>query len=234
MSEFILGQGLGHELELAIGRTGGLTSDVQWLRTGCNFESVILLAREKAQLVQCEVSPATEVDPIVRVDRSIRPVYPDFLNQEYVNTSEFITLENMGPGEFDASRLRKWWHPQQKKKGVGGTIIHNRLLQKKLLPSCLGFADLLGIQARGRAFFLQHFKGQAVFGWRSVVPDRHGGFGVPFLVEGGGKVVLNWNWLNNDFDATNPALRFATLLVSSFPCQSSALAGFSFNTDVSN
>lgn len=31
---------------------------------------------------------------------------------------------------------------------------------------------------------------------------------VPYLYENGDKVVLNWNWLDNDWNSNNPALRF--------------------------
>lgn len=214
MSEFILGQGLGHELELAIGRTGGVTADVQWLRTRRNFENVILLARNRASLTRLEEPPTVVIDPIVRVDRSVRPVYPDFLIQEYINTPEFVALEKLGPPEFDASRLRKWWHPKQKKGVVRGDIIRKVLLKKKLIPSCVGYADLLGIKAKGIEFFRQHFRDQAVFGWRSVVPNLDGILSVPYLAEDGGRVVLYWSWLGSVWDADNPAIRFATFFVS--------------------
>lgn len=48
----------------------------------------------------------------------------------------------------------------------------------------------------------------------TFVPNRDGNLNVPYLVENGGKVVLNWNWLDNDWDANCPALRFANLFVS--------------------
>lgn len=208
MSEFTLGQGLGHELEMAIGRTGGIVADVQWLRTGDNFENVILLARGQAKLVQLEESKL-KIDPIIRIDRSVRPVYPDFLNQEYINTPEFIALEKLGPAEFDASKLRQWLHRKQKKKFVVGDVILAFLKEKKMIPSCLGYADLLGIQSKGIEFFQQHFNGQAIFGWRSVVPDRDGGLRVPCLVLDGGEVAQGWYWLSDGFGAAGPAIRFA-------------------------
>lgn len=48
----------------------------------------------------------------------------------------------------------------------------------------------------------------------TFVPNRAGNLNVPYLVENGGRAVLNWNWLDNDWDASNPALRFANLFVS--------------------
>ena len=48
----------------------------------------------------------------------------------------------------------------------------------------------------------------------TIVPNRNGDLHVPYLVLNDGKVVLNWNWLDNDWDANDPALRFANLFVS--------------------
>lgn len=214
MSEFILNQGLGHELEMAIGRTGGVTADVQWLRTGSNFENVILLARNRAQLVLLEEAKPKMIDPIVHIDHSVRPAYPDFLDSEYINKPEFVALEKTGPAKFDASKLRQWFHPKQKRCVVRGEIIHEILVKEELIPSCLGFADLLGIQSKGIEFYRANFKGQAVFGWRSVVPGRVDNLRVPCLVEGGGEVALRWYWLVSDWGAASPALRFANLFVS--------------------
>lgn len=154
-------------------------------------------------------SMVTVIDPIVRIAHAVRPSYPDFLNQEYINTPEFVALEKMGPPEFDASKLRQWLHPRQKKYVIPGTVIHAFLLKKQMLPSCVGFVDLLGIQVKGLELFRQHFKGKMVFGWRSVVPSHVGRLCVPDLVERGGEVVLGWLWLGSDWYADDPALRFA-------------------------
>lgn len=211
MSEFILKQAAGQKLEFAVNRNGGGTLEMEWLSEGENFKSVSLLARGKAELVLKPKPLVVEVqiDPIVRVDRSVRPVYPDFLDQEYINKPEFVALEKLGPAEFDASRLRKWLHPKQRNKVVTGDVILAFLTEKKMLPSCLGFADLLGIQAKGIEFFRQHFASKAGFGWRSVVPGRDGHLLVPCLVGFGGGAVLFWFWLDVDWVASSPALRFA-------------------------
>lgn len=46
------------------------------------------------------------------------------------------------------------------------------------------------------------------------VRNRNGNLNVPYLFENDDKVVLNWNWLDNDFNADNPALRHATRIIS--------------------
>jgi|GEM_PF-6933842 len=119
-NEFILGQALGHELEMAIGRTDGTVTDVHWLRTGSNFENVILLARNRARLVRLEEDKPQVVDPIVRIDHSVRPVYPDCVKEGYTDTAKFTALEKLGPPEFDASKLRLWVHPKQKNNSTVG------------------------------------------------------------------------------------------------------------------
>lgn len=212
-NKFILSGGQSAKLETAIDRNGGATTDVEWLCAGQNFGAVMSLARGEAELVlkARPVAPVAVINPIVRVNRSVRPIYPDFLNQDHINQPEFIALEKSGPAEFDASRLRQWLHPKQKRGKVHGNIIHAALINKKnLIDSCLGFADLLGIQAKGLEFYRRYFKGKTVFGWRLVVPHLGGSLRVPVLVESDGEVVLCWYWLGSGggFDVVCPALRF--------------------------
>src|SRR3989338_5106888 len=42
--------------------------------------------------------------------------------------------------------------------------------------------------------------------------DIDGNLNVPYLYENGDKVVLNWNWLDNDWNSNDPALRFRNSL----------------------
>jgi len=42
------------------------------------------------------------------------------------------------------------------------------------------------------------------------VQNRDGNLNVPYLYENGDEVVLNWNWLDNDWNDNNLALRHAT------------------------
>ena len=59
-----------------------------------------------------------------------------------------------------------------------------------------------------------------------IVRNSNGNLNVPYLIENDGKVILNWNWLDNDWNSNNPALRFATYFISK--CQHFMLA-FSFS-----
>lgn len=213
MSNLMLDVDQAGELKAAFRRGKWTNGEIKQACQGNFLSEVRQVVLGRMVIALAEAKTGAEVvviDPIVRVDRSIRPVYPDFLNQEYINKPDFIALEKLGPPEFDASRLRKWWHPRQKKKVVTGNVINRFLTEKKMLPSCLGFADLLGIQAKGIEFLQQHFEGKAVFGWRSVVPGRGGSLRVPYLVGHGGRVVLDWRWFGSAWDASDRALRFAS------------------------
>ena len=191
-SEFVLTQGAGQKLEFAVNRNGGSTTDVDWLSAGENFKSVMLLANGEAELVlkvkPVELKAEAPLDPIIRINRSVQPAYPD-----WVKEALHPEMEKTSPSEFDAAKLEQWLHDGQKDgKWVKGQVIYEFLKNNNMLESCLGLADLLAIQARGITFFRQHFADKAVFGWKWVVQDRCGSLNVPYLYEFGGKVVLDW------------------------------------------
>jgi len=48
----------------------------------------------------------------------------------------------------------------------------------------------------------------------TIVQNRDGNLNVPYLIENGGEVVVNWNWLDNDWNDNNPAARFANHFTS--------------------
>ncbi len=146
-----------------------------------------------------------EWNPVIHVDRSIRPEYPDFVKEV-----KYPELELTGPADFDVTKLERYLHPKQVNGYATGNEIHEELIAKKMLEGCLGLADLKAIQARGIGFFRKHFAGKAVFGWKSVVLDGYGRLYVPSLCEGGGKVGLGWSWLGFRFISNEPALRHAS------------------------
>ena len=147
----------------------------------------------------------------VHVDRSVRPVYPDWVDQAYINTPEFLALERSGLSDYDLGKIVQWLHDGQKNGGrVVGNRIHEHLKVGSMLEGCLGLADLQAIQKLPVETFQKYFAGKAVFGWKSVVRDRFGRLSVPYLFEDGGQVKLNWSWLARVFNEGRPALRFAS------------------------
>ncbi len=208
-STFAMSQGAGQKLEFAFQRNDGSTADLDWLSTGDNLKSVMLLARGEAELI-LKVKPAPEpgpvIDSIIRVDRSIRPTYPD-----WVKTVMHPELEPLGPAEYDIAEVEQWLHEGQKDgKWIEGNNIYAHLKEIDTLKTCLGLRDLEEIQKKGIAFFRKHFGGKAVFGWSGVVRLRHGDLCVPYLCGFGDRVVLYWSWLGLGWDGDYPALRHAS------------------------
>lgn len=48
----------------------------------------------------------------------------------------------------------------------------------------------------------------------TFVQNRNGNLNVPYLIENDDQVVVNWNWLDNNWNDDNPTLRFAILFFS--------------------
>ena len=48
----------------------------------------------------------------------------------------------------------------------------------------------------------------------TFVRNHNGNLNVPYLIENEDKVIVNWNWLDNNWNSDDPALRFATLFIS--------------------
>ncbi len=140
------------------------------------------------------------LDTLIKVDRSIKPIYPDGM-QKLMHPE----LELSGPNEFDLQKLNLWL---KKTSYVTGNQIYDQLKKDDLLKDSLNLADLLAIQEKGIEVFRSLYKGKAVFGWKSVVEDTHGYLRVPYLIEFDGKVVLDWDWLGSRWS-------FAFLLFSS-------------------
>lgn len=190
------------QIEALVNKLGGMDGVSSLLAD----EMVVIKKEISKEVKVTPPEPEVELDPIIRVDRSIRPSYLDWMKE--VMHPE---LENAGPAEYDISAIEQWLHDGQKDgKYIEGNKIYNHLKKADALKICLGLRDLEEIQKKGIAFFRKHFKGKVVFGWAGIVRDRDGHLNVPFLCEIGGKVVLNWSRTDRDWYGFNPALRFAS------------------------
>ena len=145
------------------------------------------------------------ISTVVYVDRSIRPVYPDWMGK--VMHPE---LECTG---YDTIKdVSLWLHNKQKNGGMTtGQVIYDYLKQNHMLKSCGNLQDALAIQKMGGAAFKKAFGNKVVYFWKSVVLNRRDGhLDVPHLFVFDGRVALSWNWLGNDWDGRRPAVRFAS------------------------
>lgn len=98
--------------------------------------------------------------------------------------------------------IELYLHPKQINGYIQGHELYQYLKDENLLEDCLTLEDLKDIQKLGLEEFNKYFKDKYVFAWKSVV-----GGSVPCLVGGGGRVVLSWYWLDDDWGADSPALR---------------------------
>lgn len=144
-----------------------------------------------------------QMDPIIRVNRSARPNYPD-----WVKDILHPELESVGPVEYNIDTVELWLSDAQKKGWyASGQVIYGYLEANDMLEGCLGFSDLLAIQARGIVFYRQHFAGKAVSGFKSVVRGPYGNLQVPHLCSGD-EVVMIWSYLYESLLDDHPVARF--------------------------
>ncbi len=162
----------------------------------------------RGELVVQPVIPELSLEPpldfLVRVDRSVKPAYPDWVLEVM-----YPELECSGPAEYDLNKVVQWFDDSQKNGSVVGNTIYKHLQNGDALASCLNLQDGLAIQQKGISLFRKLFASKAIFLWGSVVRHRSGGLLVPYLYEYGGGVVLNWRWLGYYLDSRSSALRFS-------------------------
>lgn len=145
----------------------------------------------------------SKLDTIVRVDRSVRPVYPD-----WVKMVMHPELEKTGPTEYDlAKAVDLWFHDDRKIDLAKGSPIYQHLGDTETLKTCLGLRDGEEIKKKGIAVFRKIFGGNVVFLWKSVVHHHDGGVYVPGLCEHNGSVVMDWHWTGSSF-VFRPVVRF--------------------------
>ena len=144
------------------------------------------------------------MDTIIRVNRSVRPVYPD-----WVKVVMHPELEAVGPAEYDLANVELYLHDVQKNgERMEGTKLYHHFKETGSLKNCLGFHDAIEIQKKGVKVFRKLFGGKVVFCWKSVVRSLDGNLFVPYVYGGGSLVVVGWRWLSNGWDSHGPAARF--------------------------
>lgn len=192
--KFLLSGGQSHGLEMAIHRTGGSTTDVQWLCEGDNFKQVSMLARGDAQLT---IKPKSEPDTVIVVDRSTEPLYPTYMRQ--VMDVEF---EGTGPRKYDvASNVRLWFHQNQGRLHISGHGIYDHLKSEHMLKDCLSLRDGEEILKKGFVTFRSFASCRAALLWKSVIKNKVGNLLVPYLhEEKAGELAIDWYLLDMNFE----------------------------------
>jgi len=146
---------------------------------------------------------------LIRVDRSIRPIYPFWVREILYEGLEKVLP---APVEFYAGKLQKWTHDGQKRGVIEGYDVHKHLLSLDMIKHCPDLRSLEEIKKRGPTFFERYFGRKFVLGWRSTARDGENFLRTPCLyVDDDGREDIFWEWLNNDLD-----FRYITLLHTSW------------------
>jgi len=84
-----------------------------------------------------EPPPEPVLDFLVRVDRSVKPSYPDWMKK--VMHPE---LELAGPAEYNLLQgVEEWLHDNQKRGSVEGNTIYKHLQKGDAFATCLNLQD---------------------------------------------------------------------------------------------
>lgn len=155
------------------------------------------------------IQERNQSDTIIRVDRiarDIRLVYPEWMNKVM-----HLELEAVGPTEYDLSKIRLYLHDEQKDgKSIVGHRLYEHFKETNMIKNSLGFQDALEIQKKGIVVFQTLFGNKSIQCWKSVVLGPNGNLYVPCVFGNGTIVVVDWNWLDDDFNGKKPATRFAS------------------------
>lgn len=199
-------EGQTHQLMEALQNAGYTPEHVTMLGQYPKLGDFRLVLSGEAEIIpqpKPEPLPEPVLDFLVRVDRSVKPSYPDWFKK-----LEHPELECSGPAEYDLqTAVQQWLHDDQKRGSAAGNIIYKHLQKGDNLATCLNLQDGFAIQAKGIAVFRKLFAGKSVFLWGSVVQGRNGRLLVPCLYENGVEVVVYWRWLDVGWCSSDPALR---------------------------
>ncbi len=199
-------EGQTHQLMNALEANGFTPGHVAKLGQYKQLGDIRLVLDGQAEIVVVK-KEEVPLDTIIRVDRSVRPAYPD-----WVEKAIHPELECTGPAEYDlATAVSLWFHDLQKGGVTTGQVIYDYLKKHGLLASCGSLPDALEIQKKGVEVFRKIFGNNYAYFWKSVV--RHRGDGslcVPFLYVDGDRVVLYWSWLGYVWHGHELAVRFAS------------------------
>lgn len=155
-------------------------------------------------------------DPIIKVDRSITPVYA--VLAKGIPIMGFGPLyprfHQVGPAEFNIRQAEGWWHQMQRRNELAlVSVVHEHIVQEGMLEKCLGLQDLLEIQERGENFFNLHFeKGMMIYARKGAAISSCGKIRlIPYLTcnsqEG---VVQRWDRFEHHLSRVCTALLYGS------------------------
>jgi hypothetical protein len=154
-----------------------------------------------------EVVVEEKIDPVLHVDRTIHPVYP-----EWMKPPLHPELELTGPAEYDLkTNMDISFIAGQGNGTFTGLDAYEHLKSNNLLDGCLGLADGYAIRERGAKAFSKFFEAKesaAVTLWTAVFMDDDGKLYAPIAIPINGKVVISRGDLSILWTKYRPLVRF--------------------------
>ncbi|MFH1171129.1 MAG: hypothetical protein V1778_01145 [bacterium] len=202
MSNFSEGQ--THQLMEALQASGYTAQHVTELGQdrGRLGEIRMVLDGRAEIVIKAEAPP----DTIIRVDRSVPPTYPSWI--EHVMHPE---LEGTGPAVYDLATTVSLWLRDDQKVGITtGKMIYDHLKWYGILASCLSLRDAEEIRKKGATVYQKLFGNNVIYFWKSIVRSRDDRrLRVPYLCASGDRVALYWSRIDGGWRGDLPAVRFA-------------------------
>jgi len=146
--------------------------------------------------------PSPELDFTIRVDRPVKPNYPDWGEMRLVHPE----LELAGPHEYNLQTEVGILHlDESKRRSVSGKEIYKYISDKGVLTSCLNLQDGVAIQKKGDVMFRSLYANRVIPLWASVIENHDGDWFVPCLVTRlefrSRKVRILWYKVNSVFNS---------------------------------
>lgn len=135
-------------------------------------------------------------------------IRPDYVTPlVYPEGSQPLHLEDVGPAEHNLSALGLVL-PEEVFPGAASWVqAYPSLLQNGEIESYLGLRDGRELMKLDIKVFREFTGDRPVVLLKGVVLLRDGVLHVPFLCEGGGRVVVGWDRLHYDWSSHFPAAR---------------------------
>lgn len=221
MSDLMLDVGQAAEIKAALRRECGSNGSswtnekIKVLTERRGFLGAVLDALEgRAAIVPHPSMPPCHsgkiIDRRIRVNRSVRPVYPDWAATAWTGNDGFMKLEAAGPSKYDLAKVILWRHDLQTDgHEILGEELYQYLRENQILESCLSLHDGEAIQKKGVDLFRQCFGNKTVLLAKSTLMHRvNCGLDMPCLFEKNDEVVIGWVWLGEPLQHDLYTLRF--------------------------
>ncbi len=117
-----------------------------------------------------------------------------------------VTHKKSGKWTWNPKEIELHLEPEQRESIIGGKELYERIKDTAVMN-----VNVANFLLENQKLYPKVWENKYIYFWGTIVRHRDGRLLVPCLVERGGEVHLNWDWLGNDWADARPAARFARL-----------------------